>query len=65
MMNIITFVLTVLIDFKTFLQGIDLSSVLGVVWVGPDLTLYDIFLALFVSGSIVAIFGGLVEDEEE
>lgn len=45
-----------IIDAKTMLQSIDLASVLGSAWVGPNLTMWDVMTILFFSGTLVSIF---------
>lgn len=54
-----------IIDAKTMLQSIDLASVLGSAWVGPNLTMWDIMTILFFSGTLVSIFVHDAESDED
>lgn len=54
-----------LLDAKSMLQSIDLASVLGTAWVGPNLTMWDVMTILFFSGTLVSIFVHEVESDED
>ncbi len=54
-----------IIDAKTMLQSIDLASVLGSAWVGPNLTMWDVMTILFFSGTLVSIFVHDAESDED
>lgn len=54
-----------IIDCKTMLQSIDMASVIGPQWVGPNLTMWDIMTILFWSGTLVSIFVHDAESDED
>lgn len=54
-----------LLDAKTMLQSIDLASVLGTAWVGPNLTMWDVMTILFFSGTLVSIFVHDADSDED
>lgn len=54
-----------IIDAKTMLQSIDLASVLGSAWVGPNLTMWDVMTILFFSGTLVSIFVHDADSDED
>lgn len=44
------------IDLKIELDSIQLAQLLGVHWVGVDLTFWDVLCVLFFTGSLITIF---------
>lgn len=60
-----TNILAWIIDAKTMLQSIDLASVLGSAWVGPNLTMWDVMTILFFSGTLVSIFVHDAESDDD
>lgn len=44
------------LDLKIELDSIQLSQLLGVQWVGPDLTFWDVLCVLFFTGTLITIF---------
>lgn len=52
----ITLILGWLIDVKTQLQSIDLAQMLGVQWVGANLTMWDVICVMFFCGTLLTIF---------
>lgn len=44
------------IDLKIELDSIQLAQLLGVQWVGVDLTFWDVLCVLFFTGSLITIF---------
>ena len=54
-----------IIDAKTMLQSIDLASVLGSSWVGPNLTMWDIMTILFFTGTLTVIFSPESSDDDD
>lgn len=52
----ITQILQWLIDVKIELDSIQLASLLGVQWVGTDLTMWDVFCVFFFCETLISIF---------
>lgn len=52
----ITFILNLVLDLKSELDSIQLASLLGVQWVGVDLSFWDVLCILFFSGTLITIF---------
>lgn len=44
------------IDIKIELDSIQLAQLLGVQWVGVDLSFWDVLCVLFFTGSLITIF---------
>lgn len=60
----ISLILQWLIDVKICLDSIQLDQLLGVQWVGVDLTFWDVLCVLFFVGSLITIFGFSDDDDD-
>lgn len=61
----ITFILNLIIDIKNEFDSIQLASLLGVQWVGVDLTFWDVLCVLFFSGTLISILVPGAESDED
>lgn len=61
----ITQILIWLLDVKSQLDSIQLASLLGVQWVGTDLSFWDVLCILFFTGSLITIFFPSADDADD
>lgn len=53
------------IDIKIELDSIQLAQLLGVQWVGVDLSFWDVLCVLFFTGSLITIFMPSADPEDD